>query len=285
MKGAAVVLAIAAVACTPTAATDGPVIRAPASRPAPTTAPTRFTVVSFNVHFGGDPVLLANALRAGGLADADVYLLQEIEDHVPGEPKPRAEVLAAELGLAVIYAPARRLGHGGLGNHGLAVMSRWPIIDDVVLRLPDYHLLWSSRPRIAIGVLLDVAGTPVQVWNVHLDTRIAPEDRIAQLVPVFDRARALPAMAIVGGDFNTWARIHQRALDGLAAEQGFDTPTAELTDSQPGGLITWPPRPAFRLDAIYTRGFAILDAGVDRAVRGSDHLPIWVQLQWPRPLP
>ena len=285
MKRTAVVLAIAAVACKPLPAADDPIFLAPVPRTTPTAPPTRFTVVSFNVHFGGDPVGLANALRAGGLADADVYLLQEIEDHVPAEPRSRAEALAAELGLAVIYAPARRLGHHGRGNHGLAVMSRWPIIDDVVLRLPDYHLLWSSRPRIAIGVLLDVAGTPVQVWNVHLDTRIAPEDRIAQLVPVFDRARALPAMAIVGGDFNTWAIIHQRAIDGLAAAQGFDTPTADLTDSQPGGLITWPPRPAFRLDAIYTRGFAIVDAGVDRAVHGSDHLPIWVQLQWPRPIP
>ena len=178
----------------------------------------------------------ATALQRGGLGDADVYLIQEIEDHVPAEPRPRAEVLAAALGLAVVYAPARTLGHGGLGNHGLAILSRWPIVDDAVLRLPHYELLWNSRPRIALGVLIDVAGTPVQIWNVHLDTRIAVEDRVAQVAPVFERALALPGLAIVGGDLNTLTRVHERAVDALAARQGFATPTAELTATVPGRL-------------------------------------------------
>ncbi len=263
-------------------AVDGPIVRAPAAAPAPTTPPTTLTVVSFNVDTGGDPAALAAALRAGGLGDADVYLIQEIEDHVPGEPTPRAEALAAALGLAVVYAPARALDHGGLGNHGLAVLSRWPIVDDVVLRLPYHALLWRARPRIALGVVIDVAGTPVQVWNVHLDTRIAVEERVSQLGPVFERARALPGLAIVGGDLNTWAPVHARAVDRLAAEQGFATPTAELSDTVAGRLLAWPPAPAMRLDAIYSRGFAVAGAGVDREVGGSDHAPIWLQLRWPR---
>lgn len=275
-----VVAACLVAACATTPAVDGPIIRAPAATPAPTAPPARFTVVSFNVHLGADPTALAAELRRGGLGDADVYLIQEIEDHVPAEPQPRAEVLAAALGLAVVYAPARALGHGGLGNHGLAVLSRWPIVDDAVLRLPHYDLLWSTRPRIALGVILDVAGTPVQVWNVHLDTRLAVEDRVAQLAPVFARALALPGLAIVGGDLNTLAPVHERAVDGLAAAQGFATPTAALTATFPGRW--WPPIPSARLDALYVRGFAVLGAGVDREVHGSDHAPIWTQLAWPR---
>src|SRR5690606_12364321 len=157
----------------------------------------------------------------GGLAEADLYLIQEIEDHVPVEPRPRAEELAAALGLAVVYTPARALGGRGAGSHGLAVLSRWPIVDHAIVKLPYFDLPWSARPRIALGVLVDVAGTPVQVWNVHLDTRLAVESRLTQARPVFERARALPGLAIVGGDFNTWARHHEQAVDTLAASEGF----------------------------------------------------------------
>lgn len=272
----ALVLGLAACATTP--AIDGPIVRAPLPSAAPRPAPARLTIVSFNVHLGADPEGLARALRDGGLGDADVYLVQEIEDHVPAEPRPRAEVLAAALGTALVYAPARALPHGGLGNHGLAILSRWPIVDDTVLRLPYHELLWSSRPRIALGVLIDVAGTPVQVWNVHLDTRIAVEERAAQVEPVFARARALPGLSIVGGDMNTWAPAHERAVDLIAEREGYATPTAELSDTVTRRF------PAARLDAIYTRGFAIAGAGVDRDVAGSDHRPIWVQVAWPRPL-
>ena len=156
------------------------------------------------------------------------------------------------------------------------MLSRWPIVDDVVLHLPYHDLLWNARPRIALGVTIDVAGTAVQVWNVHLDTRIAVEERAAQLAPVFERARALPGLAIVGGDLNTWAPVHERVVDGMAAREGYATPTAGLSDTVTRRF------PATRLDALYTRGFAVLGAGVDRDVGGSDHRPIWVQVAWPR---
>ncbi len=270
---------VAIAACASTPALDGPIARAPASSPAPAVAPSRLVVASFNVEYGADPAALAAALGRGGLADVDVLLVQEIEDHWPTEPRTRAEALAAALGMAVVYAPARQLEHGGLGSHGLAILSRWPIVDDRVLRLPHHELLWRTRPRIALGVVIDVAGTPVQIWNVHLDTRIAVEDRVAQLAPVFERAQALPGLAIVGGDLNTWSRAHEQAVDRLAARWAFATPTASLTATAPGAW--WPPRPPMRLDAIYTRGFPLLAAGVDREVAGSDHVPIWAALAWP----
>lgn len=272
--------------CAPTPAVDGPIVRTPATRPAAATAPARLVVVSYNVHGGRDPEAVADAMVAAGLADVDVVLVQEIEDHVPAEPAPRAEVLARRLGMASVYAPARALGHGGLGNHGLAVLSRWPIVDDVVLRLPAHDLGWNSRPRIALGVTIEVGGVAVQVWNVHLDTRLAVEHRLGQLTPVLERAQALPGLAIVGGDLNTWAPVHADAVDRLAAAWGFATPTTALTATYPGGW-GWPPRPPMRLDALYSRGFAVRGAGVDRALRCgrgrcSDHDPIWVELAWPR---
>ena len=275
---ALVALMLALPGCLATAAVDGPIVRLPAPGPPPATPGARFTVVSFNVELGDDPAALAAALRAGGLGDADVYLIQEIEDLRPAEPRARAESLAAALGTAVVYAPARRPADRGLGTHGLAILSRWPILDDVVIKLPYYELPWSPRPRIALGVVLDVAGTSVQVWNVHLDTRLAIQSRIAQLRPVFERARALPGLAIIGGDLNTLARYQEAAVDALAAEEGFATPTAELSDT------VALPVPTFRLDAIYARGFVVTGAGVVREVRGSDHLPIWAQLAWPRPV-
>ncbi|MBI4482464.1 MAG: hypothetical protein HY652_06190 [Acidobacteria bacterium] len=41
----------------------------------------------------------------------------------------------------------------------------------------------------------------------------------------------------------------------------------------------------FRLDSVFTRGVEVREGAVERSVRGSDHLPLWVELAWPSNAP
>lgn len=253
---------------------------------APAIPPRSLRIVSFNVHYAPEPLKLAEALRQSKeLARADVLLIQEIEDHA-GEGSSRTARLAAALKLNYTYAPARATDDGG--THGLAILSRFPLRDVEVISLPQYNLRFNARRRIALAATLDVGETPLRVYNLHLDTRLNPAERREQLRPVAERARADAILrVVVGGDFNTspfrWLghvfpifRVNQAgALDQFMAERGFGTQLASAGPTSRRGFFR------FRLDSIYTRGLQVRASGVAHTVRGSDHVPVWVEVSWP----
>src|SRR5262249_29782996 len=127
-------------------------------------------------------------------------LLQEVQDH-PREGASRASKIAARLGLQHVYVPARTLKDGA--THGLAVLSRWPIASQEVIELPRMNLHIATERRIALAVTTETPDGPLRVYDVHLDTRLDPSDRVAQLRPVVESARRESLPVIVGGDFNT----------------------------------------------------------------------------------
>jgi endonuclease/exonuclease/phosphatase family metal-dependent hydrolase len=255
--------------------------------PAPAEPPGRLRIISFNVHYAPDVSALAESIRqAPTLKDADVLLLQEIESY-PSEGASRTRKLAEALGLNYVYAPAR-LTKDGDGTHGLAILSPYPLRDAEILPLPRFDLGYRTRRRIAVAATVDVAGRPLRVYNLHLDTRINTQDRLTQLQPVLEAATNHEvATTVIGGDFNTnplrWLfhrvpifRSNQAAaVDDLMRENGFSTP---LTGT--GATIN---RKLFkaRVDSIYTRGLVESSAGVAREVRSSDHFPVWVEVAWP----
>lgn len=239
----------------------------------------RARVVTFNVQYARDVPRLAAALqRVPELAAADALLVQEVEDR-PGEPGGRAEQLARALGLRCVYAPSRPTEDGG--THGLAVLSRAPATDVAVLPLPNPHP--SFAPRIALAVTLDL-GVPLRLYNVHLDTRIAAAQRAAQVAPVVEAARRDPVERVaVGGDFNampfSWiGRVFPvpglaagRVVERLFTGSGFAAPLRRAGHTH---------RVPVAIDAIYTRGLEPLAGGVARAVKVSDHYPLWLDVSW-----
>jgi endonuclease/exonuclease/phosphatase family metal-dependent hydrolase len=261
--------------------------------PAPgavTPARAALRVVSFNVHRGDELRRLAREiLDSRALRDADLFLLQEIESH-PDEGGSRARSLARMLELNHVYAAARPAGDGG-ATHGLAILSRHRITGARVIELPRYDLRYNSRRRIALAATVDVDGRPVHVYDVHLDTRLAPDERVAQLRPVIDDVKRGPAgeLVIVGGDLNfapvrwRWRVIpggradHVGPIDRAMAAAGLTPATGDVgATARMFGV-------GLRLDALYARGAAVVGAGVAREVTASDHLPVWIDLAWPPP--
>ena len=254
--------------------------------PAVATAPETLRVASFNVHYAHDLPALAASVRANhALRQADVLLLQEIESH-QSEGSSRARQLAAALEMNYVYAPARPTEDGG--THGLAVLSRFPLDDAEIVPLPRYDLGYRTRRRIALGVTVGVGGRPLRVYNVHLDTRINIQDRLAQLQPVVEAAeRQVLAEVIIGGDFNTnpfrWLfhrfpifRSDQAgAMDDFMRQRGFSAPLAESGSTVNRAVLRG------RVDSLYARGLTAQNSGVERDVDSSDHFPVWVDLAWP----
>ncbi len=250
------------------------------------TAPESLRIASFNVHYAHDVPALAESVRANPvLSRADLLLLQEIESH-ESEGSSRTRQLAEALQMNYVYAPARPTEDDG--THGLAVLSRFPLGEVEILPLPRYDLGYRTRRRIALGVTVDVGGRPLRVYNVHLDTRINVQDRLAQIRPVVEAAERQPLEeVIIGGDFNTnpfrWLfhrfpifRSNQAgAMDEFMRESGFRAPLAE-SGSTVNRAVFWG-----RVDAVYARGLTARESGVEREVDSSDHFPVWVDLAWP----
>lgn len=245
-------------------------------------APQAIRLVSFNVHYAKKPLAIAEALLSHPkLAGADVILLQEVEYHL-SEGQGRADQIAQRLGMECVYAPASI--RGARATHGLAVLTRLPVLEVEIVPLPFFRLAFRSRRRIALRVVLDTPRGALQIYNVHLDTRINIAHRLDQLKAVLDNFQSLaPIPTVIAGDLNTiQARflirsvpiffVNQRKkITKYLSEHGYSTRRIRgYTMKQ--GLVR------FKLDGIYVNGPSIVDSGVERSVKVSDHTPIWVDL-------
>ena len=243
--------------------------------------PTRVRLVTANVHGSSGRVIAHAFLADPVLHCADILFLQEIEHYHRDQPS-EAGRLARALGLSYAYAPGYGLDDGG--SHGVAIVSRFPLSDIHVVELPYIGVHVNSARRIAVAAIAHINETEIQLYSVHLDNRINPAQRIAQMTPVFDDARAhgdLPA--IMGGDLNTspfcWL-LHlvpvpcgrqTGRLEAFARQRGFATPVRHS-----GATSEWL---GMRLDALYTRAIEVIDFDVARSVRISDHLPLWIDFR------
>lgn len=262
----------------PLAPERGPVLAARA-------APSTLRVVSWNLHFGEDAPGLAAAIAATpALAAADILLVQEIESY-PDEAGSRASRLAGALGMTWVYAPGRiEQGPTTTGTHGIAIMSRYPIVGAEVRKLPHFAMPNGEQARIALAATLDLGGTRVRVVDVHLDVRLGVPDRIRQLDPAVDATTTL----LLGGDFNAvpWSWLDGFVpLLGPEAIVGQETPKI-LDDYMRGtgfssaidpGTDTLTKLPV-RCDDLYAT-VPIVGGAVEH-VAGSDHWPIWMDVSW-----
>jgi len=211
----------------------------------------------------------------------DVLLLQEVGD----KSADGAQFIAAlsdRLGFHSVYAPADLLGKGQ--TQGLAIVSRNPIDDAQITVLSHHHLRFRSRCRIALAATVSTADGPVRIVNVHLDTRINSEDRLAQLAPILEGLEHDQRPQIIGGDFNTmdigwfqsmwplpYAQHQAKAVRTLMAGEGFHTP---FVDTRATFKLLGLP---LKLDWLFLKGINAVAWSVDEA-RLSDHRGVWARV-------
>ncbi len=249
------------------------------------TSRSQFSVVSLNLARETRADRIIDAIRAHRLNNADVWMLQEAADR-PATGEHPVEALARALGLHFVFAPADVLDGGKLVS-GLAVLSRFPIEESRLIRLPHHDLKFNTRCRIALEATVHRPGGRARFYNLHLDTRISKDERLDQIRPVLNAIGETSDPTVVGGDFNTanfgwlwnvfpipYGQNHAHPLRELFLDEGFASPLDGIRGSFKL-LWMW-----LRLDWIFTKGFASTSVGVEN-MDFSDHEAVWTELSWP----
>ncbi|HEY4066681.1 MAG TPA: endonuclease/exonuclease/phosphatase family protein [Burkholderiaceae bacterium] len=244
-------------------------------------------VATYNIHKGVRGVGPRKRLEIHNLAlgiealDTDLVFLQEVRamnraearkfpDTIHGWPRiPQADYLAPE-GYEVAYRTNATTTHG---EHGNALLSRWPLGDIGHHDVSDHR--FEQRGLLHVPVTWN--GTLVHAIVAHFGLMHASRVRQVERLKAFVAAE-VPAHEplIVAGDFNDWgAKLDapMRVL-GLHRAGRPDDPAAHSN--------TFPSRmPVFSMDRIYLRGLECLSTHVPRGAawaRMSDHLPLVAEL-------
>jgi len=238
-------------------------------------------VATYNIHKGVQGVgpqrrlEIHNIGQAVEQLDADIVCLQEVrkmhrreEQYFSRWPEmPQADFLAPE-GYEAVYRTNAFTRHG---EHGNAMLSRWPVIAHQHEDISDHR--FEQRGLLHSEVL--VHGQKVHVVVVHLGLiRASRARQVTQLQQFI--AREVPASAplLVAGDFNDWGNSVQQALGHAQLKTFSETREA-----------TFPARlPLVQLDYVYARGLTPLGVHVPRGRawwRMSDHLPMIAEFGLP----
>jgi endonuclease/exonuclease/phosphatase family metal-dependent hydrolase len=235
---------------------------------------TLLRVATYNIHKGVQGIGPSRRLEIHNLGhaveqlDADIVCLQEVRklhrreaQHFPHWPEmPQADFLAPE-GYTAIYRTNALTRHG---EHGNAMLSRWPVIAHQHEDMSDHR--FEQRGLLHSEVMFH--GVAVHVLVVHLGLIKASRVRqLAQLVRFIEREISVDAPVIVAGDFNDWGTTVRSVLG-----------TAGLVAFESERMSTFPSRlPVVQLDYVYARGLKPLSLQVPRGRiwgRMSDHLPL-----------
>lgn len=221
-------------------------------------------VVSYNLAFGREVEAAIAALETEPLAGADIVLMQEMDDD-------GVEAIAAALGLRYVYYPASEKKGREWGN---AILTRWPMPDDRKVLLPWADPYTNSR-RIAVTATLEIGAVDLAVYSTHTATpSLGLGARLDQIEAILDDAGDAAPVAI-GGDLNTADPGSAGQVRELFGDRGFDWASDGATDT--GTAFGFDAT----LDYVFTRGLTARRSGTFEGEAGSDHQPIWVELEPP----
>jgi endonuclease/exonuclease/phosphatase family metal-dependent hydrolase len=237
-------------------------------------------VATYNIHKGVQGLGPARRLEIHNLGhaveqlDADMVCLQEVrsvhrreERFFPHWPSiPQAEFLAPE-GYEAIYRTNAITRHG---EHGNAMLSRWPVLTHQHRDISDHRF----EQRGFLHTQVEVVDRVVHVLVVHLG--LVPASRVRQVISLLAHIdQDIPAHepVLVAGDFNDWGT----GLGRRMAQAGFREWREKPTPTYPSRL------PLNQLDHVYARGLTPVHAMVPTGriwQRMSDHLPLVAEFAW-----
>jgi endonuclease/exonuclease/phosphatase family metal-dependent hydrolase len=172
-------------------------------------------VVQWNIERGEKYDRILACLRDDPvLRWADVVLLNEADCGMARSGRRHvARCLAEELGMRMVFAPAYlELGESNGGQEGLqgnAVLTRYPVLDARIARLPACHDPFESEARRygnrnCAWAALQLPQRMLWVGSTHLEVRGTPACRARQGTHL---VHSLPGVSqtpcLIGGDLNT----------------------------------------------------------------------------------
>jgi endonuclease/exonuclease/phosphatase family metal-dependent hydrolase len=252
-------------------------------------APKSLRIVDWNIDRGQ---------RLQGVTDflvglnADILILQEADLNARRTHRLNiAETIARKLEMNYVFGSEfQELVQGSKESpayHGQATLSKWPISKPRLIRFSRQSDFWQPRwflpkiepvqvrlgGRIALVAQINIAGSRLITYNLHLESRGDDTLRISQLREVLGDAASCDTdcPVIVAGDLNTDAgkaavALHLAGARFQDAVSSFHTPTTPARGLFEGG---------HRIDWAFVRGPLRASSGhVHTNVKASDHYPI-----------
>jgi len=245
-------------------------------------------VATYNIHKGVRGVGPRKRLEIHNLAlgvealDADLVFLQEVRLYHRrdsrrfdrtwfGWPEQgQADYLAPE-GYDVAYRSNAITRHG---EHGNALLSRWPLGDVGHHDVSDHR--FEQRGLLHVPVTWN--GRTVHAVVAHFGLihagRMRQVERLSRFITDFVPRNA---PLVVAGDFNDWGERLDEPIRAIGLAR------ASISSGAAPHRPTFPSRvPVFALDRVYVRGFRCVSTEVPRGTawaRMSDHLPLVVDLE------
>jgi endonuclease/exonuclease/phosphatase family metal-dependent hydrolase len=232
--------------------------------------PTELRVLTWNLHHGeglDGKLDLERIAKRIVETKPDLVALQEVDQNARRSGGvDQAAVLAKLTGMNGVFGKAMDFDGGGYGQ---AILSRFPIEETHVHRLPG-----SGEPRIAFEVKITSAGRGLRFLSVHLDAQHAAK-RQAQAQALREALAAKPEPTILAGDFNDGPKSSALAV--------FAAPWKDV--GKAAESLTFPSdKPAIDIDHILIKGLAAREpATVVAEPVASDHRPVAALLLWEKP--
>jgi endonuclease/exonuclease/phosphatase family metal-dependent hydrolase len=238
-------------------------------------------VLVYNIHAGWSPSGQSNLERVAAVIrelQADVVLLQEVDRNTTRSGNVDQIARLSELtGLHAAFG--KTLPYQG-GDYGIAILSRWPIASDTLIRLPveppQQRAGGLYEPRGALYTVLARPGGELHVVNTHIDASREDHYRRQEIRTVAEigaRGRAR-ARTLVGGDLN--AEPGTDVVNNILAQSWRDA--FALCGTGEGLTYPWD-IPVKRIDyLLLSDGWRCREARVVEN-DASDHRPVFVRLE------
>ena len=251
--------------------------------------PSSLRIVDWNLNRGLE---LQGILNFLGEANADILILQEADFNARRTNRVNiAAEIARKLQMNYVFGREfQELVQGSKDSpayHGQAILSKWSISNSRLIHFSRQSSFWSPHwfiprmepfqerlgGRIALVTDINIAGSKLVIYDLHLESRGNDELRLSQLEEVMaDAARQKPdCPIIVAGDFNWDVSKGSGAL--ALSRAGFqDAARTSPTPTTPSRRLFEPGR---SIDWAFIRGPIRASEGrVHNRITASDHYPL-----------
>lgn len=235
----------------------------------------KLKVMTYNIHHANPPSnpelidldAIASVIRK---EQPDLVALQEVDVNTGRSGRfNQAEEIARKLGMQFAFGKA--INHDG-GEYGVAILSRHPISEPVVYRLPTDSASNSERRVLLTAKITLRGGKVIRFGSTHLDAEEDPINREMQISEINRITLKETLPFILAGDLN--------AAPGSEVIRILDRQfTRTCEPCKPTFPVT---EPQIAIDFIAINkvsSFNILDHKVLTEEYASDHLPVVVILE------
>jgi len=251
--------------------------------------PRSLRIVDWNINRGLELQAIIDFLAS---INADILFLQEADLNARRTHRLNiAQEIARNLEMDYVFGcEFQELAQGSKSSpayHGQATLSKWPISKPRLIRFSRQSNFWQPHwflpniepfqerrgGRIALVSEINIAGSKLVTYNLHLESRGNDELRLSQIEEVLSDAAWQDSQCptLIAGDFNLDASKDAAARAFLTA--GFqDAITAPRTPTTPSRRLFEPGR---QIDWAFVRGPIRTGSGrVHNRITASDHYPI-----------